>query len=160
MAARLMTYLLDSDTLILLMRGLRIRAPKSASQKQRVRQADSILANCQRHGQSGHRIAVSAITVAELEFGARHSGRYEIEIATVHEFLAPFELEPFTPTDCAAAYGLVRHELGAKGLLIGENDLLIAAHGLALGATVVTNNTREFGRVPDLTVENWCLLKG
>ncbi len=57
--------------------------------------------------------------------------------------------------ECGAVYGNVRADLEKKGLLIGNNDLWLAAHALATGLTLVTNNIREFVRVPGLKVENW-----
>ena len=70
------------------------------------------------------------------------------------EFLLPLEIAPFDDAT-AAAYGNVRAALEKKGKSIGPLDTLIAAHALALGAVLVTHNTREFARVPGLSVEDW-----
>jgi tRNA(fMet)-specific endonuclease VapC len=59
------------------------------------------------------------------------------------------------PVEAAADYGQIRTALRKLGALIGPNDTLIAAHARCLGLTLVTNNTREFGRVPGLKIENW-----
>ena len=69
-------------------------------------------------------------------------------------FLAAFEITPFD-APAATAYGSLHAHLQAQGTPIGLLDTVIAAHALALSATVVTKNVREFGRVPGLTVENW-----
>lgn len=102
-----------------------------------------------------HEIALSAITVAELEFGARNSGNYQTELDATRRVLTPFFLLPFDAADCAAHYGVIRHKLESSGKPIGSLDTLIAAHALALGATLVTNDTKEFSRVPGLKCENW-----
>jgi tRNA(fMet)-specific endonuclease VapC len=78
-----------------------------------------------------------------------------VEISATRNALAAFELLDFTVADCCERYGRIRHQLAKIGKLIGANDLLIAAHALALDATIVTNNNREFGRVPGLRVESW-----
>ena len=98
-------------------------------------------------------VAVSSITGAELAFGVAKSGSARNQDA-LEKFLAPLEVLPF---DAAAmyAYGTLRAELQARGQPIGALDMLIAAHALALGATLVTNNLAEFARVPDLACENW-----
>ena len=57
--------------------------------------------------------------------------------------------------DAARHYGFIRAVLKKQGTLIGNNDLLISAHALSMSAVLVTNNIREFSRVPDLTIENW-----
>ena len=64
------------------------------------------------------------------------------------------EVLPFDK-DAAMAYGDVRSDLEKRGLIIGGNDLFIAAHALSLNMTLVTNNQREFSRVKGLTIENW-----
>ena len=98
-------------------------------------------------------VAVSSITGAELAFGVAKSGSARNQDA-LEKFLAPLEVLPF---DAAAmvAYGTLRAQMQARGQPIGALDTLIAAHALALGATLVTNNLAEFGRVPGLACENW-----
>lgn len=150
-----MIYLLDSDTLILMMRGLKMRIPRTESQRQRFLQGRLILGNCRHHAQSGHQLTCSAITMAELEFGARNSENYAREMRHTRTVLAGVFPLDYTAGICAEAYGRVRHALESTGKRIGENDMHIAAHALAFGAVLVTNNTREFERVPGLRVENW-----
>jgi tRNA(fMet)-specific endonuclease VapC len=152
-----MIYLLDTDTLIYMVRGLKIVAPKNESQRERFRLAGKIAAHCRRQQSLGHEIGLSAITVAELEFGAQHSGNYEKEIAAVRKILMPFVCCEFDATDCAESYGRVRHALERAGKNIGAMDLLIAAHALALSATLVTNNAAHFSRVPGLKCANWTI---
>lgn len=98
-------------------------------------------------------VAVSSITGAELAFGVAKSGSARNREA-LEKFLAPLEVLPF---DVAAmyAYGALRADLQARGQPIGALDTMIAAHALALGATLVTNNLAEFNRVSGLTCENW-----
>lgn len=102
----------------------------------------------------GHQhIGVSIITACELRFGAayRQSERLSRE---VDEFLNGIAVVPMEhPVD--VAYADIRAHLTRSGRPIGPNDLLIAAHALALDLTVVTDNIREFSRVPNLRVENW-----
>ena len=100
------------------------------------------------------RISVSAITVAELEYGAAKSKFTDINRTTLHKFLSAFEILPFDDRD-AVAFGAIRAFLEQNGTPIGGYDMQIAAQGLARGLTVVTNNVREFERVPSLQVGNW-----
>ena len=72
----------------------------------------------------------------------------------VESFLLPFEIVPFGEKS-ARVYGRLRGDLESKGMTIGPNDLLIAATALAYGAVLVTNNVREFKRVPGLSLEEW-----
>lgn len=102
-------------------------------------------------------IATSIIVVAELRFGlakleARNSGsRLSANLRTI---LSEIQILPFeTPAD--EHYGEIRCHLEGVGTPVGPNDLLIAAHARSLGLTVVTDNEREFERVPRLLVENW-----
>ena len=98
-------------------------------------------------------ICVSSITVAELFYGVKKKKSKKLEI-NVREFLYPVEKMPFDENS-ALIYGEVRVKLEKKGEVIGAHDMLIASHALALGATLVTNNTREFERVEGLSVEDW-----
>lgn len=98
--------------------------------------------------------ALSVITYGELIYGATKSSRREAALATLRElvqWLPPLPL----PEGAAETYGAIRFELAAKGEMIGNNDLWIAAHAVASGLTLVTNNEREFRRVRGLTLQNW-----
>jgi len=148
-------YLLDTDTIIYLIRGLRIAEAKSARQGEWQAVARRIFETARKREAAGHEIALSALTVAELEFGARNSSGYEREMEVVRRFLTPFSLLDFDAQVCAARYGEIRHSLESAGRGIGGIDTLIAAHAFAIGATLVTNNQAEFGRVPGLKIENW-----
>ena len=112
-------------------------------------------------GQAAKRVAkageanvfTSIIVAAELRYGCARAGSQRLQKA-VEDLLGEIEVLPFEiPAD--AAYGKIRADLEAAGKPIGGNDLLIAAHAHALGATVVTANAREFKRVRGLKVENW-----
>lgn len=98
-------------------------------------------------------VAVSALTVSELAFGTAKSGSQR-NLATLEKFLAPIDILPFDES-CAWQYGQLRAHLNRNGTPIGSIDQLIAAHALAIDAILVTNNTREFQRVPGLRLENW-----
>ena len=99
-------------------------------------------------------VAVSSITVAELQFGVAKSGRPEQNALALGAFLAPLTVEPFDDA-AALAHGPLRFALERAGTPIGSLDLLIAAHAIALGRTVVTHNIREFQRIRGLKVEDW-----
>jgi tRNA(fMet)-specific endonuclease VapC len=150
-----MIYLLDTDTLIFMVRGLKIAAPRNEREKQRLQIARRILSKCQKRQAAGDEVGLSAITVAELEFGARNSGDYAREIVAVRKVLTPFLAHDFDATVAAEHYGEVRHALETAGTPLGSMDLLIAGHAKALGATLVTNNTAHFSRVAGLACENW-----
>jgi tRNA(fMet)-specific endonuclease VapC len=99
------------------------------------------------------RLATSIIVVGELRFGYLRSGNDRLKHA-VEGVLAILPILPFeTPADWR--YAELRVELERLGTPIGGNDMLIAAHALALDCTLVTANEREFRRVPGLRVENW-----
>ena len=98
--------------------------------------------------------ALSVVTLSELAYGARKSQAPEKNVAALELFAAPFRVLPFSQ-EAAFIYGDIRAALERRGTPIGPMDMMIAAHALAMDATLVTNNVREFKRVPGLTVENW-----
>jgi tRNA(fMet)-specific endonuclease VapC len=98
-------------------------------------------------------VCTSIIVAAELRFGAEKSGSRAL-VGRIDLILSALEVLPFeVPAD--HHYGRLRQHLAKQGAMIGANDLLIAAHALALDLTVVTANRREFSRVPGLRVEDW-----
>jgi tRNA(fMet)-specific endonuclease VapC len=101
-----------------------------------------------------YHIAVSAISVAELEYGISKSQHKERNRTILQKFLSAFEILPFDDKD-AESFGVIRAHLENIGSPIGAYDLQIAAQGVARDIVVVTNNVREFERVPSLCVENW-----
>lgn len=99
-------------------------------------------------------IGLSSITVAELQYGVQKSQQTARNQAALNQFLLPLTIVAFDHA-AAVAYGSIRHTLERGGTPIGSLDMLIAAHALSLGVTLITNNQREFNRVPELRVENW-----
>jgi tRNA(fMet)-specific endonuclease VapC len=98
-------------------------------------------------------ICTSIIVAAELRYGCAKSGSQRL-LKAVEDLLGEIDVLPFeVPAD--AEYGGIRSELEAAGKPIGGNDLLIAAHAYATGATIVTANSGEFKRIRGLNVENW-----
>ena len=98
-------------------------------------------------------VCTSIIVAAELRYGSAKKGSPRLQ-ARVEDILATIPVLPLeVPAD--ADYGRQRAQLEASGQSIGGNDLLIAAHALALGLTLVTHNTREFSRIAGLQVEDW-----
>jgi tRNA(fMet)-specific endonuclease VapC len=98
--------------------------------------------------------AISVITWGELLYGAEKSTQRTRALEVLHEFVSLIPVLPMHE-DAGAHYGAIRAALEAKGQPIGGNDLWIAAHARSAGLTVVTNNEREFKRVPQLKVQNW-----
>jgi tRNA(fMet)-specific endonuclease VapC len=98
-------------------------------------------------------IAVSSLTLAELGFGAEKRKSAKLRRA-IRRFVQEVEVLPFD-ADAAVRFAVVASGLARKGTPIGVLDTLVAAHALALGLTIVTNNTRHFAQVPGLLVENW-----
>ena len=129
-------YLLDTNIFIDI-----LRRPDSAALKHLVRL-------------SPDDVAISTITLAELEYGVCKSANPARNAQLLIKACTPIAILPF---DNAAAglYGIVRAQLEAKGSPIGPLDTLIAAHALSLKAVLVTNNMREFKRVKGLQLENW-----
>jgi tRNA(fMet)-specific endonuclease VapC len=99
-------------------------------------------------------LSISTVTLAELCYGAEKSARRLENLQAVEQFAARLDVLPFSEK-AAAHYGQIRVALERAGKPIGPHDMLIGAHARAEGLTVVTNNTREFRRVPGLRVENW-----
>jgi len=100
-------------------------------------------------------ICTSIIVAAELRYGCAKSGSKRL-LKAVEDLLGEIPVLPFdVPSD--AEYGGIRSELEAAEKPIGSNDLLIAAHACAVGATIVTANSDEFNRVRGLRVENWLI---
>ncbi len=132
MAAR---YLLDSDICIYLMKR---RSPPLLKRMDRLAPV----------------AAISVVAYGELCFGQATSVRSAEVSAHLAVLLEMIQVLPL-PLGAAAEYGAVRAALARVGKPIGENDTWIAAHALAEDLTLVTNNEREFRRVPNLRVENW-----
>jgi tRNA(fMet)-specific endonuclease VapC len=99
-------------------------------------------------------VSISAITKCELMYGVEVSPQRPRDEMALRAFLRHVEVMDFS-AEAALDYARIRANLKLRGALIGANDLLIAAHALSLGLTLVTNNTREFGRVKGLKTENW-----
>lgn len=105
-------------------------------------------------GRSPGELQLSAVTVSELRFGAANGEFRKENEAALEGLLDLFELEDF-PCGAAEDFADIKTALLSKGKPIGAYDMLIAAHARHIAATVVTNNEREFRRVPGLSVENW-----
>lgn len=99
-------------------------------------------------------IALCDIVKAELVYGAYRSARLEANLALLSTFFAPFISLPFDGR-AAEVYGRIRRELERAGTIIGPHDLLIASIALANDLILVTHNTREFSRIPELMLEDW-----
>lgn len=112
-----------------------------------------VISNLLKH--SPDEICISAITMAELEYGIMHSSQPERNRAALMMFLAEISVVSFD-SNSAYDYGLIRQDLQNKGQLIGANDMLIAAQARSLGVTLVTHNVIEFSRVENLKYEDWC----
>jgi tRNA(fMet)-specific endonuclease VapC len=128
--------MLDTDTCVFITRQNRPRVAH------RFRQ--------QRRGDLG----ISVITYGELHLGAQKSDRPSQMVHALDQFA---EIVTVLPLEEGAGrhYAQLRANLEQRGQIIGNNDLWIAAHCLQLGLTLVTNNEREFSRIPNLTIENW-----
>jgi tRNA(fMet)-specific endonuclease VapC len=131
-----MRYLLDTDCCVELLRG---RAPRAVARLSEV---------------GLDRAHISTITVGELLAGAARSSDAPEHTARVVRFCASLQVAPFDDR-AAASYAVARARLAAKGTPIGPLDTMIAGHAMSLDATLVTGNTREFGRVEGLSIENW-----
>ena len=127
-------YMLDADTVSYALRG-----------------QGQVAARLLEHQPSD--VCISAITLAELNFGADVKRSLKIRRA-IRAFTRDVAVVPFDEAS-AERFGVVAAALSSRGRPIGVYDTLVAAQALSMGLTVVTNNTRHFSRVPGLTVENW-----
>ena len=101
-------------------------------------------------------IGISSITLAELQYGVAKSQHAQKNKEALEEFILPLEIADFDEK-AAKSYGTVRATLEKAGRPIGAMDLLIGAHALCLGATLVTSNTREFRQIKNLSVVDWTI---
>ena len=131
-------YMLDTDTCSYIMR----------------RSSDSVLKRLRKVPVSD--VCISVITKSELLYGVELSPRRPQDEAALNGFLRYVEVLDFAD-EAARHRAEIRAHLKSGGTMIGANDLFIAAHARSLGLTLVTNNTREFRRVPKLLIENWTL---
>ena len=99
-------------------------------------------------------IGISSITLSELLYGVLKSSKPEQNQIALTQFVAPLEIEPYGD-EAAQCYGNLRAYLEKEGAPIGSLDMLIAAHAIAIDCTLVTNNEKEFIRVPSLKIDNW-----
>jgi tRNA(fMet)-specific endonuclease VapC len=130
--------MLDTDTCIFLMRG---ESPALAAKLQSIPLQQQLM---------------SAVTLAELSYGVQASAAAQRkQNQAVLDGLVLHLTVLDWPQEAAVHYAQIRLDLKKRGAQLGAADLMIAAHALAVGATVVTNNTKDFGRVKGLPVENW-----
>ena len=129
------TWMLDTDTCSYL---LREHPPQVLARLDAVARED---------------VALSTVVSAELRYGAARVKSRKLA-ATIERWLTLFVIVPWDD-GAAQTYARIRAAVEAKGKPIGNLDLLIAAHALSRGATLVTNNTRHFSQVPGLRMENW-----
>jgi tRNA(fMet)-specific endonuclease VapC len=103
---------------------------------------------------AANELAMSVVTLGELRFGAEKSRSRAKAIESIRRLEKVLQIAPM-PTVAGEHYGEIRAVLQKKGQIIGNNDLWLAAHARAEGWILVTNNMREFSRVPQLKIENW-----
>ena len=133
-------FLLDTNICIFLIKG----------------KNSNVLDNLKKNRKKG--LCISSITLAELEFGIENADllyNTKNRIALM-QFLSIFEIKNFDE-NAAREYGKVKKDLKDKKCLIGPLDMLIGAHAKSLKMTLVTNNTNEFNRIKDLTIEDWTM---
>jgi tRNA(fMet)-specific endonuclease VapC len=99
-------------------------------------------------------VSLSSITLSELEYGVEKSQRPHENAVSLMKFLLPFDILAYDEK-AANHYGIIRTDLERKGKVIGNMDMLIAAHAQSMNFTLVTNNEKEFRRIPNLSIENW-----
>ncbi|MBX7046912.1 MAG: type II toxin-antitoxin system VapC family toxin [Ignavibacteria bacterium] len=97
---------------------------------------------------------ISSLTVAELYYGVEKSIKKNENLSSLNYFLLPFDIINFDSSD-AMVYGRIRNELRKAGTPIGSNDLLIASQAISRDLILVSNNEKEFQRVPNIKLESW-----
>lgn len=133
------TYMLDTNICSFIMR----EHPKD------------VLRTLQQHVEQKDRIVISAITYAELRFGAIGKKASPKHNMIVDEFLQRIDAVLAWDQGAVEVTAMIKKILSDQGTPIGNNDIMIAGHAISENCTLVTNNLREFNRVPDLTVEDW-----
>jgi tRNA(fMet)-specific endonuclease VapC len=108
----------------------------------------------QRFNRLAEQLCISSITLAELYYGAEKSARAPENVEAVDEFVSRLDVLAFS-SKAAKHYGQIRAGLERAGMPVGAHDMLIGAHARAEGLILVTNNLREFTRMPGLRAENW-----
>jgi tRNA(fMet)-specific endonuclease VapC len=108
----------------------------------------------ERFGEVAEELCISTITLAELFYGVENSERCVANLREVEQFVGRLDILSFDEL-AAVHYGQIRAGLRRAGTMIGGQDLLIAAHARSASLSLVTNNLREFRRVPGLQLENW-----
>jgi tRNA(fMet)-specific endonuclease VapC len=108
----------------------------------------------ERFNRLADQLCISTVTLAELHYGAEKSARRLDNLEAIRQFVARLGILPFS-TAAAAHYGEIRAALERAGTPAGAYDMLIAGHARSEGMTVVTNNLREFERMPGVRAENW-----
>lgn len=131
----MLKYLLDTNIVIYVLK----RRPKEV--------LDIFNANASR-------MAISSITLSELMYGAEKSLNTDKNLEAVEEFVSHLEVLPYD-AKASQHYGQIKAASEKKGQIICENDIHIAAHAISHGLILVSNNVREFKRVPNLALENW-----
>lgn len=104
--------------------------------------------------QHENQMCISAVTLGELIYGAERSGQPERNLADIEGMIARLDVAPFE-AHAAEHFGQLRAELYRAGNPIGPYDMMIAGHARAIGLILITNNVKEFARVPGLRVQNW-----
>jgi len=138
-----LAWLLDTNTCIYLLTGKHL-----AYQRNILARLDSLPRN--------ERPAISSVVLSELQYGVRKSRWRKTNQTLLDEFLLDFDLIDYG-TGAAIFYGDLRADLEKRGKPIGPMDMMIAAHALSLGATLVTHNTKEFSRVKGLRLADWAV---
>jgi tRNA(fMet)-specific endonuclease VapC len=131
----MLQYMLDTDMCIYVIKDYRVELRE-------------------RFNKLAEQLCISSITLGELLYGAEKSARRLENLQVIDDFAARLEVLPFA-AKAAAHYGQIRAELERAGTPCGPHDMQIGGHARSEGFIVVTNNTREFSRMPGVRVENW-----
>ena len=131
----MLTYMLDTNICIYVMKSYPLNLQE-------------------RFNSLAEQLCISSITLGELHYGAQKSARRVDNLVAIEHFVARLDVLPFA-AKAAAHYGQMRAELERAGTPCGPHDMQIAGHARSEGLIVVTNNMREFGRMPGIRAENW-----